>query len=198
MASGGLSAAESIAANGGTVATRHASVVAAAATANRTSCRTVLTLATARITNANAAVANHRTRQNVATTSTSTSAVHISSADTAATTIGTWTTSCSVSNNNQPSWTPQLYMADIPVGVPRLLTNIPEAELGDCPESKSDDEEEDLSKGFYVNPHVGGDLWTTRADAFENRESRDVSDDSADFTVARSRCLEPSRFVLEI
>jgi hypothetical protein len=46
----------------------------------------------------------------------------------------------SISDNNQPSWTPLPYMADLPVGVHLFLTKVPATELGDFPESESDDE----------------------------------------------------------
>jgi hypothetical protein len=74
-------------------------------------------------------------------------------------------------------------MDDLPVGVRCLLTNVPEIELGECPECESDDDEEDPSKGCYANPLVGDDMWTKIADAYDNHEPRDGSDDSDDFHV---------------
>jgi hypothetical protein len=82
-----------------------------------------------------------------------------------------------MSNNNQPTRTPWAYIADLPVWVHQFLKKVPETELGECPESDNDDEEEDPSNGLYEIPLVGDDLWKSRADAFDNREPRDDSDD---------------------
>jgi hypothetical protein len=84
--------------------------------------------------------------------------------------IGIRTPSRSMSNNNQPTRTPWPYIADLPVWVHQFLTKVPETELGECPESENDDEEEDPSNGLYEIPLVGDGLWKTRADAFENRD----------------------------
>jgi hypothetical protein len=71
-------------------------------------------------------------------------------------------------------------MTDLPVGARHLVMKVPETELGDCPESESNDEEEDPSKRFYTTPLLGDDLRTTRADVSKNGKPRDGSDDSAD------------------
>jgi hypothetical protein len=108
MASSGLSAAASIAANGGTVATRHAATVAAAAAANHTSHWTVVTTATAHLATADTAVDNRRSHQNFSTAPApeATYAARLSSIDAAVANIGTRTPPHSVSNNNQPPLTP--------------------------------------------------------------------------------------------
>jgi hypothetical protein len=43
----------------------------------------------------------------------------------------------------------------------RFLTKVAVNELGDCPGSESDDNEENPSQGFYMNPLVSDDPWTT-------------------------------------
>jgi hypothetical protein len=61
-----------------------------------------------------------------------------------------------------------------------VFDKVAETELGECPASEIDDEEEDPSNGFYEIPLVGDDPWKTRADALENQEPRDGSDDDSD------------------
>jgi hypothetical protein len=85
--SSGLSAVESIAANGDTIATRWSSTVAATAATTRTSRWTVLTAATARLATTDADVTTHINCQTVITAPTSTSASRLSSDDTFAITI---------------------------------------------------------------------------------------------------------------
>jgi hypothetical protein len=64
------------------------------------------------------------------------------------------------------------------------LTKVPETELGYCPKSERDDKEEDLSKGCYAIPLVEDYLWTTQSGVTNNREPRDISDNSDDLPVA--------------
>jgi hypothetical protein len=122
LASGGLSATDSIYANGGTLTTHHASSADAPAVTTHSTHRTASTNAgaincsirwtsTAATNNPNASLAsidagaiNHRTRRQATSIATMES-------------IGTWTPSCSISNNNQPSRTTRPYMAYLPVGV---------------------------------------------------------------------------------
>jgi hypothetical protein len=51
--------------------------------------------------------------------------------------------------------------------------------LGDCSGSESDDEEENPSQGFYINPLVSDDPWTTHAGASEDTLSTEDDDDVA-------------------
>jgi hypothetical protein len=50
----------------------------------------------------------------------------------------------------------------------RFLTKVAVNELGDFPGSESDDDEENPSKGFYMNPLVSDDPWTTHSGISED------------------------------
>jgi hypothetical protein len=60
--------------------------------------------------------------------------------------------------------------------VQRLLTKVSGNELGECPDSESDDDEENPSQGLYMNHLVSGDPWTTHVDVSEATVSTDDDD----------------------
>jgi hypothetical protein len=85
-------------------------------------------------------------------------------------------------NNNQPSRTPGPHIQGLAPSVRTFLTRVSGNEAGDCPHSESDDEEENLSQGFYTNPLFSDEPWTHRArtdndedPVFENEEDSDIA-----------------------
>jgi hypothetical protein len=50
----------------------------------------------------------------------------------------------------------------------RFLTKVAVNELGDCPGSEIDEDEENPFQGFYMNPLVSDDPWTTHAGISED------------------------------
>jgi hypothetical protein len=63
----------------------------------------------------------------------------------------------------QPTKTPVSYMTGYAPQIRRFVTKVTVNELGDCPSSESDNDEENPSQGFYMNPLVSDDSWTTHA-----------------------------------
>jgi hypothetical protein len=143
----------SILAHGGTCATRHAARVAASRTASRTGTH-VLRLSDV-------------------------AAVILPMNETA---TAIQNPSRSRLNNNQPSRTPGQHIQGLAPSVRKFLTRVSVNEAGDCPHSKSDDEEEIPSQGFYTNPLVSDEPWTSHActdddedPVFDNEEDSDIA-----------------------
>jgi hypothetical protein len=67
-------------------------------------------------------------------------------------------------------------------GVPSFLTRVSGNEAGDCPHSEIDDEEENPSQGFFINPLFSDEPWTRRVrtdddkdPVFDNEEDSDIA-----------------------
>jgi hypothetical protein len=61
----------------------------------------------------------------------------------------------------------------------RFLTKVAVNELGDCPGSESDDDEENPPQGLYMNPLVSDNPWTTHAGISEDTVTIEEEDDVA-------------------
>jgi hypothetical protein len=61
----------------------------------------------------------------------------------------------------------------------RVLTKVAVNELGDFPHSESDEEEDNTSQRFYMNPLVSDDPWTTHVGVNKATVPKDADDDFA-------------------
>jgi hypothetical protein len=78
-----------------------------------------------------------------------------------------------------PTTTHVSYMTGYAPQIRRLFTKVAVNELGDCPGSESDDDEENPSQGFYMNPLVSDDPWTAHAGISEDTGTIEEEDDVA-------------------
>jgi hypothetical protein len=78
-----------------------------------------------------------------------------------------------------PTTTPVSCMTDYAIQIKRFLTKVAVNELGDCPGSESDDDEENPSQGFCMNLLVSDDPWTTHAGISEDTVTIKEEDDVA-------------------
>jgi hypothetical protein len=67
--------------------------------------------------------------------------------------------------------TPVYNMTGYAPQIRHILTKVAANKLGDCPGSQSDDDEINPSQGFYINPLVSDDPWTTYAGISEDTVS---------------------------
>jgi hypothetical protein len=89
-------------------------------------------------------------------------------------------------NNNQPSRTPHPYIQGLAPSVRTFLTRVSGNEVGDCPDSDSDNEEENPSQGFYINSLVTKELWTPRARTDDDQAHVLDNENESDITVLPS------------
>jgi hypothetical protein len=97
------------------------------------------------------------------------------------------TPSQSRSNNNQPPQKHHPYIQGLAPSVFSCLTRVCGNEVGDFPDSENDDdEEENPSQGFYMNPLLSDEPWKIRACTDDYQSPVLDNEDDSDVTVPPS------------